>query len=98
MELRLQINNPDIERLLVEFVKQQKEDLKEISFETLEFFIKTFRKRGNQKIDIDALPSSVDKYVGIVSQEDADFQNISTVSLEKIWNNKEDEVYDRFLN
>jgi len=74
MELRLQINNPDIERLLVEFVKQQKEDLKEISFETLEFFIKTFRKRGNQKIDIDALPSSVDKYVGIVNENEVDLE------------------------
>jgi len=31
MELILQINNPDIEQLLIEFVKQRKEDLKEIS-------------------------------------------------------------------
>ena len=71
MEIRLQINNPDIEQLLIEFVKQQKEDLKEISFETLEFFIKTFRgKTDNQKIDIDALPSSVDKYIGIVNESE----------------------------
>jgi len=48
--------------------------LKEISFETLEFFIKTFRKQNNQKIDIDALPSSVDKYVGIVNENEVDLE------------------------
>lgn len=87
MELRLQINNPDIERLLVAFVKQQKEDVKEISFETLEFFIKTFRNRENEKIESE-----------VVLSEEVDFQNISTLSLEKVWNNQEDEVYDKFLN
>ena len=88
MELTLQINNPDIERLLIEFIKQRKEDLKEISFETLEFFIKTF-KRDNIK--------SFNKNIDTINQEDIDFQNISNISLDKIWNNQEDSVYDKFL-
>jgi len=88
MELILQINNPDIEQLLIEFVKQRKEDLKEISFETLEFFIKTF-KRDNIK--------SFNKNIDTINQEDIDFQNISNISLDKIWNNQEDSVYDKFL-
>jgi len=88
MELTLQINNPDIEQLLIEFVKQRKEDLKEISFETLEFFIKTF-KRDNIK--------SFNKNIDTINQEDIDFQNISNISLDKIWNNQEDSVYDKFL-
>ena len=88
MELRLQINNPDIEELLIKFVKQQKEDLREISFETLEFFIKTFRKKSNTQMDLNPKQSN---------SEFNDFQELSNISLEKIWDNDEDEIYDKFL-
>lgn len=80
MAIILKINNPDLEEQLGQFVKQQKQNVEDITVEALEFFINTFHKKQkkySQKIDIDALPSSVDKYIGIVDENeiDMDYKN-----------------------
>lgn len=49
-------------------------------------------------IDIEKRKSQ-NKTDNLYTHEDklSNFQELSNSSLEKIWNNKEDEVYDRFL-
>lgn len=85
MAITLKINNPDIEQQFMEFLKQQKQDLEEVTVDMLEFLLNAFQKR--EKL----------KYEKNIDNELNEFKELSNVSLEKIWNNKEDEVYDRFL-
>ena len=106
MTITLKIDNPHLEEQLLLFLKEQKQSLEEVTIEALQFFMNAFKKKDIKKIDIDSLPSSVDKYIGIVGENEVDlkfkkergeFQELSNLSLEKVWDNKEDEVYDRFL-
>ncbi len=85
MAITLKIDNPDIEEQLLQFLKQQKQDLEEVTIETLQFLLNAFQKKER-----------ISKYKKIEDELNG-FQELSNVSLEKIWNNKEDEVYDRFL-
>jgi len=41
MEIRLQINNPDLEQQLIEFIKQQKHNLEDILLDTLKKLVST---------------------------------------------------------
>jgi len=80
MAITLKIDNPHLEEQLLLFLKEQKQGLEEVTTEALQFFINAFGKKQknySQKIDIDNLPSSVDKYVGIVkeSEVDLDYKN-----------------------
>ena len=109
MTITLKIDNPHLEEQLLLFLKEKKQGLEEVTIEALQFFMNAFKRNQKdniQKIDIDALPTSVDRYIGIVDESEVDwklknkrdeFQELSNLSLEKIWDNKEDEVYDRFL-
>ncbi len=45
MAITVKIDNPDLEKQLIEFVKQQKQDLEEITIEALTNFIDLFHKR-----------------------------------------------------
>jgi len=85
MTITLKIDNPHLEQELKEFLTEQKQCLEEVTIEALRFFINAFKR--NQKIDID-LESK---------KERKEFQELSNQSLVKIWDNKEDEIYDRFL-
>ncbi len=85
MAITLKIDNPDIEQQLLQFVKQQKEDLEEITVEILQFLLNAFQK----KEELNRHKEIEDELNG--------FQELSNVSLEKIWDNKEDEIYDKFL-
>jgi hypothetical protein len=42
MTITVKIDNPDLEERLIEFVKQQKQDLEEITIEALNNFIEMF--------------------------------------------------------
>ena len=75
MEIKLNINNPLLEEQLLQFVQQQKQNVEEVTLEALQFFINAFhqnQKPYSPKIDIDTLPSSVDKYIGIVNENEID--------------------------
>ena len=65
----------DIEQQLMQFVKHQKQDLEKVTIEMLEFLLNSFKNKEKlkyKKIDIDALPSSLDKYIGIVNESEVD--------------------------
>jgi hypothetical protein len=94
MTITLKIDNPHLEEQLLLFLKEQKQGLEEVTIEALQFFMNAFKKKD------------IKKYVEIVSENEVDlkfkkerdeFQELSNLSLEKVWDNKEDEVYDRFL-
>ena len=94
MTITLKIDNPHLEEQLLLFLKEQKQGLEEVTIEALQFFMNAFKKKD------------IKKYVKIVSENEVDlkfkkerdeFQELSNLSLEKVWDNKEDEVYDRFL-
>ena len=36
-------------------------------------------------------------YIDLKKQEDVDYMKLSNTAMEKIWDNKEDSVYDKFL-
>ena len=88
MIITLKIDNPHLEEQLFLFLKEQKQGLEEVTVEALQFFINAFRKNNIKKID------KVDLEL---KKEGDEFQELSNLSLAKIWDNKEDEVYDRFL-
>jgi hypothetical protein len=94
MTITLKIDNPHLEEQLLLFLKEQKQDLEEVTIEALQFFMNAFKKKD------------IKKYIGILGENEVDlkfkkerdeFQELSNLSLEKVWDNKEDEVYDRFL-
>jgi hypothetical protein len=74
MTITLKIDNPHLEEQLLLFLKEQKQGLEEVTVEALQFFMNTFKKSHSQKIDIDNLPSSVDKYIGIVNENEVDLE------------------------
>ncbi len=45
MTITVKIDNPDLEKQLIEFVKQQKQDLEEITIEALTNFINLFHNK-----------------------------------------------------
>jgi len=80
MTITLKIDNPHLEEQLLLFLKEKKQGLEEVTIEALQFFMNAFRKNQKNdihKIDIDNLPSSVDRYIGIVneSEVDLDYKN-----------------------
>ena len=76
MTITLKIDNPHLEEQLLLFLKEQKQGVEEVTTEALQFFINAFgkNKRYPKKIDIDALPSSVDRYIGIVNENEVDLE------------------------
>jgi hypothetical protein len=74
MTITLKIDNPHLEEQLLLFLKEQKQGLEEVTIEALQFFMNAFKKKDIKKIDIDSLPSSVDKYVGIVGENEVDLE------------------------
>jgi hypothetical protein len=75
MAITLKIDNPHLEEQLLLFLKEKKRDIEEVTVEALEFFMNVFGKNNDdypKKIDIDTLPSSVDKYIGIVKENEVD--------------------------
>ncbi|MEA2029134.1 MAG: hypothetical protein U9N49_09175 [Campylobacterota bacterium] len=95
--ISLQIDNPTIEQKLFDAIKNQKRDMEDIVIEAIEKFLNS--KNDNSSQDFSSLPSCVDQYIGIVKEDEIDkeFQELSNSALEKVWDNQEDEVYDRFL-
>jgi len=45
MTITVKIDNPDLEQKLIEFVKQQKQDLEEVTIEALKNFIDLFHQK-----------------------------------------------------
>jgi len=45
MAITVKIDNPDLEQRLIEFVKQQKQDLEEVTIEALKNFIDLFHQK-----------------------------------------------------
>jgi len=45
MTITVKIDNPDLEQRLIEFVKQQKQDLEEVTIEALKSFIDLFHQK-----------------------------------------------------
>ena len=75
MTITLKIDNPHLEEQLLLFLKEQKQGVEEVTTEALQFFMNAFGKSKKvypKRIDIDALPSSVDRYIGIVNESDVD--------------------------
>ena len=72
-------------------------DVNPLIYEHIMFFLKNLPK-NMISIDIEKRKSE-NKIDNLSTHEDEldHFQELSNISLEKIWNNKEDEVYDRFL-
>jgi len=72
--MTIKIDNPHLEKQLLSFLKEQKQGAEEVTVEALQFFMNTFKKNHPKKIDIDNLPSSVDKYIGIVNENEIDLE------------------------
>ena len=72
-------------------------DVNPLIYEHIMFFLKNLPK-NMISIDIEKRKSE-NKIDNLSTHKDelGHFQELSNISLEKIWNNKEDEVYDRFL-
>ncbi|MBD3843253.1 MAG: hypothetical protein IE909_15505 [Campylobacterales bacterium] len=72
-------------------------DVNPLIYEHIMFFLKNLPK-NMINIDIEKRKPE-NKTDNFYTHEDelSNFQELSNISLEKIWNNKEDEVYDRFL-
>lgn len=73
-------------------------DVNPLIYEHIMFFLKNLPKN---MITIDITKKKPEnKTDNLYTHEDetGNFQELSNISLEKIWNNREDEVYDRFLN
>ena len=76
MTITLKIDNPHLEEQLLLFLKEQKQGVEEVTTEALQFFIDAFgkhKKNYPKKIDIENLPSSVDKYIGIVNENEVNW-------------------------
>jgi hypothetical protein len=50
MVITIKIDNPDLEQKLIEFVKQQKQDLEEITIEALKNFIDLFHQKKKKEL------------------------------------------------
>jgi len=72
--MTIKIDNPHLEKQLLSFLKEQKQGLEEVTVEALQFFMNAFKKEHPPKIDIDSLPSSVDKYIGVVNENEVDLE------------------------
>ena len=84
MQIALNIGTIDIQnREIAKFI--QNKSIEEIKSLFLNFLTKEV-ETSQQKT----------KYQKLKEERD-EFQKLSNLSLEKIWDNKEDEVYDRFL-
>jgi len=72
-------------------------DVNPLIYEHIMFFLKNLPK-NMINIDIEKRKSE-NKTDNLYPHEDelSNFQELSNISLEKIWNNREDEVYDKFL-
>ena len=66
-------------------IEQQKQDVEKVTVDMLQFLLYAFQKKENLNAK------------KIVKDELDGFQELSNISLEKVWDNQEDEVYDRFL-
>ena len=72
MSIRLEINNPNaFEEQLVAFVQKQKSHFQNVTADALSRFLTAFQF-NQTNMDFEHLPSSVDRYVGIVSEEEID--------------------------
>jgi len=96
--ISLQIDNPSIEQKLFDAIKHQKRDMEDIVIEAIEKFLASKNANPSKK-DFASLPSSVDQCIGVVKEDEIDkeFEKLSNRALEKVWDNQEDKVYDRFL-
>ena len=72
MSIRLEIDNPNaFEEQLVAFVQKQKSHFQNVTADALSRFLTAFQIK-QENMDIKHLPSSVDRYIGIVSEEEID--------------------------
>jgi len=76
MVITIKIDNPDLEQKLIEFVKQQKQDLEEITIEALNNFIDVF----HQKKKFDFKKKDPQKLSRII-QRDYNEENVDEVAL-----------------
>ena len=84
MQVALNIGTIDIQnREIAKFI--QNKSIEEIKSLFLNFLTK----------EVETIQQKT-KYQKLKEERD-EFQKLSNLSLEKIWDNKEDEVYDRFL-
>lgn len=75
MEITLKIDNPDFEKQLMEFVKQQKQNIEEITIEALELFIDAFHKK--EKLHYKKRDPK--KYIRKIEYIDEDNEDLSDV-------------------
>ena len=75
MTITLKIDNPDIEQLLLQFVKQQKQDLEEVVLEAIKKFVYTPTKKKFNYVKRDPR-----KYSRKIEYEDDTTDDLSDVT------------------
>ena len=79
MTITVEIDNPDLEQRLIELVKQQKQDLEEVTIEALNNFIDLFHQK--KKFDF---PKKDHREHSRIIQRDYDKDNVDEVALSHI--------------
>jgi len=91
MEIRLQINNPDLEQQLIEFIKQQKHNLEDILLDTLKKLVSTSTQKEfiyiKNPLTRNKTIENVEEFRKLSKQISVIDKNIDILSLDKDINN-----------